>query len=339
MNSLSTALTKPLLIAGKELPSRLLLAPMTYVGNIAHRHLLNEYGGYGLLFAEMCGAKTLPFENREISPFFKWRDEEKDHVVFQIFGNDPDIMAAAAKRIEQEGFWGVDINLGCSVSQIHKQNCGAALLKHPEHCIEIIKAVRKAIQIPLWVKFRTGWEDSPELPVRLAKALEDHGVNALTYHPRVAPDRRSRPPKWEYIRLVKQAVHIPVFGNGNVFTPEDCMRMLIETQCDGVALGRIGIARPWVFSEWTGKHVWTDTEKLNTALTLADYMALYYSEALAVRRYKRFLAYFTANFQFGHTLHMKLKQMTTLSEIKEALLRFYETHPRIMPLPNQSVFQ
>ena len=339
MNRLAEKLTTPLSIKDKPLTNRLLLAPMTYLGNIAHRQLLSDYGGYGLLFAEMCGAKTLPVENREVSAFFKWRDEEAHETLFQIFGNNPHTMAQAAKRIEQEGFWGVDLNFGCSVSQIHRQGCGAALLKTPDQCIEIIKAVRDAIDIPLWVKFRTGWHDSPNLPVRLAQAFEQNGVNALTYHPRTAPDRRSRPPKWTYIRQVKEAVTIPVFGNGNVFTKEDCLKMLEETNCDGVALGRIAIARPWVFSEWTGRRKWTEEEKRHTAFILADYLSAHYPEALTVRRYKRFLAYFTANFQFGHTLHMRIKHTETMVEIKEALTRFYESEPRIMPLPNQSVFQ
>jgi tRNA-dihydrouridine synthase len=130
--------------------------------------------------------------------------------------------------------FGVDINLGCSNTTICRRNCGAALLKTPDLAAEIVASVREAISCPLTVKFRTGWKDDPNPAIQFAKRFEDAGADALIFHPRVAPDRRSRPAKWEYIGLVKQAVRIPVFGNGDVFDRNDCLRMIQETGCDGI---------------------------------------------------------------------------------------------------------
>jgi tRNA-dihydrouridine synthase len=182
-------------------------------------------------------------------------------------------MAAAAQRIETEGFFGIDINFGCSDVSICRQSCGAAILKAPDLAAKIVAAIRKSVSIPLFVKFRTGWKDDPQAAVDLAKRFEDAGADALTYHPRVAPDRRSRPPKWEYIGMVKQTVSIPVFGNGNVFDQQDCWNMLQTTGCDGVAIGRMAIARPWLFAEWSDglkvdKKIYFETAALKDLLSI-----------------------------------------------------------------------
>ena len=182
---------------------------------------------------------------------FMWRKEELPHLVCQLYGDDPEIMARAAERVAADGFMGVDINFGCSVAVVCKHNCGAALLKDPVRAGKIVSAVRKAVPLPLFVKYRTGWQDDVAGAVDMARRFADEGADALTFHPRVAPDRRSRQPKWAYIGKVKSAVSIPVFGNGNVFDLRDCERMVSETECDGVAVGRLAVARPWTFAQWT----------------------------------------------------------------------------------------
>ena len=130
---------------------------MAQLGNIAFRELLARSGGFGLMFTEMCGAKRILHENRFVSPYFRWRDEELPWLVCQIFGNDPAIMADAARRIEDEGFFGVDINFGCAASSICRQMGGAALLKDPVLATRIVREIRRAVRIPVFVKFRTGW--------------------------------------------------------------------------------------------------------------------------------------------------------------------------------------
>ena len=336
---LSAYLNKPLAIGGKTIENRLVLAPMTFLGHVAFRELVSYYGGYGLLFSEMCSAKTVPQENRFVSDYFKWRDEERSKLVFQIFGAEPKTMASAARRIESEDLFGVDINFGCSTAQICKQNCGAAVLKDPGLAAKIVAAVRSAVEIPVFVKFRTGWQDDARIPVDLAKRFEDAGADALTFHPRVAPDRRARRPKWEYIRLVKEAVQIPVFGNGNVFDYDDCRKMIRQTGCDGVALGRMAIAKPWIFAEWTAGLETSPQTYLDAALRLSKLLENHYEPVRALRRFKRFSFYFCANFQFGHTLYSKILGTKDIGDMADTLIEFFSNAPMIVSRPNMNFFQ
>ncbi len=326
------------MIKDRQIDNRLVLAPMSGLGHIAFRELLEHYGGYGLLFSEMCSARAVPQENRHVSPVFSWREQELASLVCQIFGSDPTIMARAAQRVEKEGFFGIDINFGCSVAAICKKNCGAALLKNPKLAVEIVQAVRKAVSIPVFVKFRTGWRDDPRIAVDFSRRFEDAGSDALTFHPRVAPDRRSRPPRWEHIERVRERVSIPVFGNGNVFDERDCLKILNDTGCAGVAIGRIAIARPWIFSMWTegfspGPEIYRET-----ALKMAELLEKHYDPARAVQRFKKFAIYFAANFRFGHSIYGKLCRASDMQAIRENICRVFEKIPETVPRPNMNMF-
>jgi nifR3 family TIM-barrel protein len=335
---LAEMLNQPLAIGHASIEKRLVMAPMAFVGNVAFRELVDQFGGYGLLFSEMCSAKRIPLENRYRSTYFRWRDAELLRLVCQIFGADPASMAHAARRVEAEGFFGVDINFGCSDVAICRQNCGAAILNSPELAVKIVSEVRKAISVPLFVKYRIGWQDDPCWAVEMGRRFEDAGADALTFHPRVAPDRRSRPPKWEYIGRVKQAVSIPVFGNGNVFDQADCLKMLLTTGCDGVAIGRMAIARPWLFAEWTAEYQSGDGIYLECALRLAGLLEAHFDAPQALRRYKRFSYYFSASFKFGHTLHSAIQKADSMIAAKRSLRQFFERRPETVSRPNLNFF-
>ncbi|UCF95680.1 MAG: tRNA-dihydrouridine synthase family protein [Desulfobacterales bacterium] len=337
-SNLPRHLNQPLAIGTKSIAKRLVLAPMAFLGHVAFRELIATFGGYGLLFTEMCSAKSIPQENRFVSPYFKWRDEERPLLVCQIFGAKPPLMAAAAQRIEAEGFFGVDINFGCADGSICRQNCGAALLKDPELAGRIVAAVRKAVAFPLFVKFRTGWKDDPHLAVELARRFESAGADALTFHPRVAPDRRTRPPRWEYITMIKQAVSIPVFGNGDVFDRTDCWNMLRATGCDGVALGRMALARPWIFAEWSEGRETDPGVYVDTPRNLARLLMKHYDPPRALRRFKRFALYFSANFRFGHTLYSRISKVRNMAEVEDVLRRFFSDPPDVVSRPNMNFF-
>jgi nifR3 family TIM-barrel protein len=337
--NLAEYLSQPLKIGNKSIKKRLVLAPMTFLGHIAFRELVSRYGGYGLLFSEMCSAKKIPNENRFISSYFRWRDEERPWLVCQIFGADPLNMAEAARRIEEEGLFGVDINFGCSDAAVCCRNCGAALLKDPDLAAAIVAQVRKSVSFPLTVKFRTGWHDDPIIAVQLARRFEDAGADALTFHPRVAPDRRSRAPKWEYIGMVKQAVTIPVFGNGDVFDRNDCRRMLNQTGCDGVALGRMAIARPWIFAELADNLPTSPEMFPDAAFQLVRLLEIHYDPVKAIKRFKRFAFYFSANFRFGHTLYTGILNAGDMQEVGAVLCRFFEKPPDVGSRPNMNFFQ
>ena len=337
--NLAEYLRQPLKIGGKSIDTRLVLAPMSFLGHIAFRELVSRYGGYGLLFSEMCSAKAIPNENRFISPYFRWRDEERSRLICQIFGDDSQIMARAASRIEKEGLFGVDINMGCSNTTICRHNCGAALLRNPDQATAVVAAVRAAVSCPVTVKYRTGWKDDPALAVQLAKRFEDAGVDALTFHPRVAPDRRSRPPKWDYIGRVKGAVSIPVFGNGDIFDRNDCLRMINETGCDGVALGRMAIARPWIFAEFMDNLQTSREIFLEAATQLVQLLQRHYDPIRAIKRFKRFSFYFCANFRFGHALYTRIINAADMQEIETILTLFFEQSPKIQNRPNMNFFR
>jgi nifR3 family TIM-barrel protein len=335
-NELSNLLNRPIQIGDKTIPNRLVLAPMTFLGHVAFRRILAELGGCGLMFSEMCSAGRIPREDRHNSPYFRWRDSEAHQLAIQIVGNKPRRMALAAQRIEAEGLWGVDINMGCSTTAICRHNLGAALLKDTRATLELVSKVRRAVKCPVMVKFRTGWEDDPRFPVEFARRLEEVGVDALTFHPRVAPDRRNRPPRWEYIGLVKEAVSIPVFGNGDVFDARDCLKMLQTTGCDGVALGRMAIARPWLFAQWALDLQPPDDVCKDVALRLCRLLPHYFDPKSALRRFKRYATYLAANFTFGNSLYNRLRNAENFEAIETLLHEFFRQSPKELARPNMN---
>ena len=334
LTELQKRLNKPLKIGNRTIPNRLVLAPMTFLGHMAFRQVLDELGGCGLMFSEMCSAGRVPTEDRTESAYFRWRDDEAQRLSIQIVGNKPERMALAAQRIESEGLWGVDINLGCSAKAICKYNQGAALLKDIQEAVSLVKRVRQAVTCPLTVKFRTGWEDDPDIPVEFARRLEDIGIDALTFHPRVAPDRRNRSPKWEYIAMVKHAVSIPVFGNGDVFDAEDCLEMLNSTGCDGVALGRIAIAKPWLFAQWTQGHEPVSDVERAVPMRILELLIRYFDTKSAIRRFKRYSTYLAANYAFGNSLYNQLRNAADTDAFVLILNGFFDRKPQLRKRPN-----
>ncbi|MCG8567487.1 MAG: tRNA-dihydrouridine synthase family protein [Desulfobacterales bacterium] len=336
--SLAQYLNTPLAIGQKTIPNRMVLAPMAGLGHIAFRELVDDFGGFGLLFTGMCSARAVPHENPKVSPVFSWREEELNHTVCQIFGSTPEEMARAAKRVDDEGFFGVDLNFGCSVAAICKKGCGAALLKTPDLGVQVVEAVRRAVNCPVFVKYRTGWEDNPEFAVAMGKRFQEAGADALTFHPRVAPDRRSRKPRWEIIGQLVEAVDIPVFGNGNLFEQKDGIKMVQTTGCQGLSLGRMAVARPWIFSQWSQGMDPKAEIYLETALSMLSLLAKHYDDHLAVKYFKKLAPYFCANFKFSQSILKKMMKATTLEEMTEKLHTLLDPVPETLSRPNLTLF-
>ena len=336
--SIQKLIQRPLTIRNRTFNNRLVFAPMSRLGHVAFRELLSHYGHYGLLFSEMSAARAIPHENRNVSTVFKWRDSEREKMVWQILGNSPEEMAKAARRIEDEGFFGVDINLSCSMSHICKRGMGASLLNKPQLVIDMIKAVRLSVDIPIWVKFRIGWSDSPDNAVEFARYIEDAGADAITFHPRVAPDRRTRPPKWSYISTIKKAVSIPVFGNGNVFDMDDCYRMFTETGCDGISLGRIALSKPWVFAEWNGQFQPTEKDWKDVVSMYIELLKKHFNTELARKRFVKFSKYYCAGFRFGNSLRSKIKKTENFDQIIDVFHHFFDSPLLLNMRPNENLF-
>jgi nifR3 family TIM-barrel protein len=336
---LAECVNRPLAIAGRTIASRLVLAPMSQLGNLAFRAVVAGFGGFGLLFSEMCSARTVPNGPNHPLSAFRWQATELGHLVCQLYGREPHEMAHAARRVQQEGFFGVDLNFGCCAAALCRNGCGAALLREPEHAGRIVETVRRAVSIPLFVKYRIGWRDNPASAVELARRFEAAGADALTFHPRMAPDRRTRRARWETIAPVKAAVSIPVFGNGDVFTAQECRRMFMETGCDGIALGRIAVARPWVFAQWAHGVVPTREIQRRAVREHARLLGAYFPAPVALRLFRRFSAFFAANFAFGHALLRELGRCPDLEGTARLLDGFLASGEPLVERPNTGLFQ
>lgn len=335
--ALKTLLTRPLAIGGKTIATRLTLAPMAFLSHVALRRLVRGYGGCGLYFSEMCSARAVLQENRHVSPYFKWDDLEAGQLVFQLLGAEPEVMAQAARRLESFGFFGVDLNFSCAAGVIRKTGGGAALLKNPDLALRIAATVRQAVSMPVSVKFRLN-DGQPEFAAAFAKSLENAGVDAITFHPRLSSDRRGRRPLRAVIGLVKQNVKIPVFGNGDIFDAATARQVLRDTGCDGLSLGRIAVARPWIFAEMLEDFQASLADYRQAALEMARFLDASFPPEQALRRYQRFMQYFCANFLYGHGFYPKIKTADNMPAALEATRRFFDTNPAVNELPNMNQF-
>jgi len=336
--NLSSFLTKPLAIGAKKIDSRLIMAPLSGIATVALRQVADSFGGFGLYYAGMASASAVPTEKPEVSFVFRWRSQELPRLVCQIFGSNPSVMARAAARIEAEGFFGVDLNFGCAVSAITRNGAGAALLKDLSAARQVVTQVRKAVAIPLIIKYRTGWKDDPKYAQEMALRFEEWGADALIFHPRVAPDKRTRPPKWEYIACVKQAVTIPVFGNGNVFSQADCARMISLTGCDGVALGRIAAARPFCAARWLAGQEAAPADYSKTAAMLCKSLTEHFGPPHDFSHLKKISPYFCANFLYGHGLDKKIRYAKNMEQACRIFEDFFLEDPPVNGLPNPHLF-
>ncbi len=325
-------------INGININNRLVLAPMASITTIALREIICDFKSPGLLYTEMCNAKLVINENRFKSTVFRWRDEESNHLICQIFESDPEIMTQAAKRIEKEGIFGVDINMGCAVASIYKRGAGAGLLKNPSLALEIVKRVRDSVKCAVFVKYRIGWEDNVDLAVRLGKEFEKIGINGIVFHPRVAPDKRSRPPKWEYIKILKENTSIPVFGNGNVFSKQDCVKMLNYTGCDGVAIGRLAAAKPWIFATILEGFEPPSELYLEIAIKMVEKLWYYFDPNKAIKLFKKWANFFCANFLYGHKILSQILKTRSKEQILEILPHIIGPNIKLTKVPNINLF-
>ena len=241
-----------------QMENPFVLAPMAGVTDIPFRKLCKEQGA-GLICTEMVSAKAISFHNKNTEALMEM-DPSEHPVSLQLFGSEPELMAEVAKSIEERPFEILDINMGCPVPKVVNNGEGSALLKNPKLIGKIIKAVSGAIRKPVTAKMRIGFEGYPVDPVEIAKIMEDSGAAAIAVHGRTRQQYYSGHADWDTIRKIKEAVRIPVIGNGDVDSPEKAEALLKETGCDAVMIGRAVRGNPWIFRELN--HYFLTGEKL-----------------------------------------------------------------------------
>lgn len=250
-----------------EIKNRVVLAPMASISNSAYRTIIKEMG-CGLIFAEMVSDKAVQYKNKKTIDLLYMTDYERP-IAQQIFGSDIESFKTAAKFIEE--FMKpdiIDINMGCPVPKVAlRAQAGSALLKHPEKVYEIVKEIKETVSVPVTVKIRSGWDDKSINAIEIAKLCEKAGASAISIHARTRAQGYSGKANWDIIRQVKAAVSIPVIGNGDVRTPQDAKRMLDETGCDAVMIGRGVLGNPWLIKDTIE---YLESSKLNKEITLKE---------------------------------------------------------------------
>lgn len=302
------------------LKNNVILAPMAGVTDLPFRLLCKEQGA-GLLCMEMVSAKAIYYNNKNTETLMQIEPEERP-VSLQLFGSDPVIMSEMAKRIEDRPFDILDINMGCPVPKVVNNGEGSALMKNPGLVRKIVTSVSKAIKKPLTVKIRKGFDENNINAVEIAKIIEDSGAAAVAVHGRTRQQYYSGKADWDIIRQVKEAVSIPVIGNGDVDSPQKAKQMLEETGCDGIMVGRAAEGNPWIFREISH---YLDTGELlpHPALEEVKEMILrharlqleYKGEYTGMREMRKHVAWYTAGFPHSARLRGAVNEIESMEQL------------------------
>lgn len=315
-------LLKPLAIGGVTLENNLILAPMAGVTDLPFRLLCSEQGA-GLTGMEMVSAKAIMYGNKNTEGLLAIHPQEGP-VSLQLFGSDPKIVSEMAKRIEERPFAVLDLNMGCPVPKIVNNGEGSALMREPKLAGEIIAATVKAIEKPVTVKIRKGFDADHVNAVEMAKIAEDAGAAAVAVHGRTREQFYSGEADWEIIAEVKEAVSIPVIGNGDVTDGESARRMLLETGCDGVMIGRAARGNPWLFGQIaaflaSGRILPAPSmeEKKKMILRHAALQMETKGEYTGVREMRKHLSWYTAGMPGSARLRGRVNQTESFAEIEK----------------------
>lgn len=311
-------------------PNNVFLAPMAGVTDLSFRILCKEQN-CGMVYTEMVSAKGLLYDNEKTGILLNI-DEREHPVVAQLFGSDPQILAEMAKKVEQMPVDMIDINMGCPALKITRNGEGSALMKNPQQIGEIVYAVSRAIEKPLSIKIRKGFNDQMVNAVEIARIAEEAGADAIAIHGRTREQFYSGKADWDIIKKVKQAVSIPVIGNGDIIEPQDAKHMIDYTGCDGVMIGRGSQGNPWIFSRTT-HYLKTGEllppplieERISTAIRHAEMTLEHKGEYMGIRQMRTHLAWYIKGLPRAAEMRVAINKIESLDALKKTLWEYAQS--------------
>lgn len=318
-----------------EIRPATVLAPMAGVTDTVFRRLMRSQGGCGLLMTEFTSSHGVVSTKGARKPtrafrYLYYRPEEHP-LSAQLFGSDPKVMSEAARICQDLGFDAIDLNFGCPVNKVVKCNGGSGLLRDLPLVQMLLTEVRKAISIPLTMKFRAGWNDRELVYTKMGRLAEDCGLQAIALHPRTREQGYAGLSDWTRIAELKAAVKtIPVIGNGDILTPEDACRMVRETGCDAVMVGRAAASNPWIFrqiEEFAATGTYWKPSESDRYQIMRKYYTMLHEMAMpdAVGKMKQFASYFTHGVRNGSKLRAAIYPSHDAVEILERVDQFFES--------------